>query len=182
MVSALLSLDGGILLWIQEFLRCPGLDAILIPFSNLGNAGMIWIVPSLLMLCFPKTRRMGMLTLLAVLIGVLVTNLTIKPWVARPRPWLSVEGLLPLLTPSDHSFPSGHTTAAFAAAGIWYRMLPKRWMRLAVGLLAVLMGFSRLYLGVHFPSDVLAGMCVGLLGSWLVWSLAKTQQTRGKQA
>ena len=61
--------------------------------------------------------------------------------------------------------------AAFAAAGAWCRTLPRRWMKRAAVALAALMGFSRLYVGVHFPSDVLAGLCVGLLSSALAWLL-----------
>ena len=170
MLDQLQMLDGEILLWLQEFVRCPVLDAVLIPFTALGNSGLLWIVLSVLMLCFPKTRKAGALTLLALLVGALATNLTLKPWAARPRPWLWVEGLVPMLSPGDpYSFPSGHTTAAFAAAGIWCRTLPRRWMRVAALIQAVVMAFSRLYAGVHFPTDVLGGLCVGLLGSWLVW-------------
>lgn len=81
-------------------------------------------------------------------------------------------GLVPLIAENDpNSFPSGHTCAAFAAAGAWCRTLPRRWMKRAAVALAALMGFSRLYVGVHFPSDVLAGLCVGLLSSALAWLL-----------
>lgn len=173
------ALDGGVLLWIQETLRCSLLNAVVIPFTTLGNAGLLWIVLTLLMLCHPKTRQAGILTALALLFGLLVTNLLLKPQVMRPRPWLSVEGLIPLVSPGDPwSFPSGHSTAAFAAAGIWVRALPRRWMRTAALLLAVLMALSRLYVGVHFPTDVLAGTCVGLLGSQLVWYGARAREAR----
>ena len=176
------TLDGSILLWLQEAVRTPLLDGLLIPFTTLGNAGLLWIVLSLLMLFFPKTRRAGFLALLALLFGLLVTNLTLKPWAARPRPWLSVEGLIPLLHPADpYSFPSGHTTAAFAAGGVWCRALPRRWMRIAAILQAAVMAFSRLYVGVHFPTDVLTGLCVGLAGSQLVWYAARGLERRKKK-
>ena len=75
---------------------------------------------------------------------------------------------MPLVAEHDpNSFPSGHTCAAFAAASAWCRTLPRRWMKVTAVVLAALMGFSRLYVGVHFPSDVLAGMAVGLLCGWL---------------
>lgn len=166
----LVHLDGAILLWIQEFLRGTVLDSVAALYTHLGDAGMLWIAASLLMLCFQKTRRAGLLGLLAVAVGALFTNIILKPLVSRPRPWLTVEGLRYLVEEHDpNSFPSGHTCAAFAAAGAWFFALPKRWMGVTGLVLAALMGLSRLYVGVHFPSDVLAGALVGLLSAWLVW-------------
>ena len=173
MLDALLSADGAALLWIQEFLRCGVLNPLLQVYTKLGDAGMLWIVLSVLLLCFPKTRRAGFLSLLAMLLGLLCTNVVLKHLVARPRPWLTVTGLVPLVAEHDpNSFPSGHTCAAFAAAGAWCRTLPSRWMKGLAAALAVLMGFSRLYVGVHFPSDVVAGCAVGLFCAWLAWKLA----------
>ena len=162
MLDALLRLDGNILLWIQEYVRCAPLSAVMEPFTMLGNAGLLWIILSLAMLCVRKTRKAGALALLAMALGLVVTNLTIKPLVDRSRPWLMVEGLAHLVEENDpHSFPSGHTCAAFAAGIVWMRTLPWRWGRIAAVVLAVLMGLSRLYVGVHYPSDVLAGAVVG---------------------
>ena len=157
MLDTLLSLDGAVLLWIQEFVRCELLTPLLSLYTQLGNAGIVWIVLSVVMLCFRKTRKAGALSLVAMLFGLLCTNVALKHLVARPRPWLTVEGLNFLVVENDpNSFPSGHTCAAFAAAGVWFRTLPKTWMRWTALVLAVLMGFSRLYVGVHFPSDVTA--------------------------
>ena len=166
----LLHLDGGILLWIQTFVRCAVLDPIMMVYTQLGNAGILWIVLSVLLLCFPKTRKAGFVSLVAMLLGLLCTNVILKHLVGRTRPWLVVEGLLPLVEEHDpNSFPSGHTCAAFAAASAWWRTLPRRWMKVTGLVMAVLMGFSRLYVGVHFPNDVLAGAAVGLLCGWLAW-------------
>ena len=164
----LLEIDGGILLWLQETLRGAVLNGLLSVYTQLGNAGAMWIVLSLLMLCFPKTRKAGLAGLLAMLLGLLCTNVTLKHLVGRTRPWLTMEGLVPLVAEHDpNSFPSGHTCAAFAAASAWWRTLPWRWVRVLAVVLAALMGASRLYVGVHFPSDVLAGLAVGLLCGWL---------------
>ena len=164
--------DGAVLLWIQETLRCALLDPILIGYTHMGDVGLLWIALSLLLLAFRPTRKAGMLGLLALLIGMLCTNVVLKHLVGRARPWHTVAGLVPLIAENDpNSFPSGHTCAAFAAAGAWCRTLPRRWMKRAAVALAALMGFSRLYVGVHFPSDVLAGLCVGLLSSALAWLL-----------
>ena len=171
MLDSLLQLDGGILLWIQEYVRSTSLSVVLAPYTMLGDAGLMWIALSLAMLCFRKTRKAGALALCAMALGMVVTNLTIKPLVSRPRPWLVVEGLGHIVEENDpNSFPSGHTCAAFAAGMIWLRTLPWRWGRIAAVVLAALMGLSRLYVGVHYPSDVLAGAVIGALCAWVVWN------------
>ena len=170
----LFNVDGGILLWIQETLRCALLTPVLTVYTQLGNAGLLWIVLSLILLCFPKTRKAGFVSLLAMLLGLLCTNVVLKHLVGRTRPWLTVEGLVHLVAePDPNSFPSGHTCAAFAAASAWWRTLPWRWMKITAVAMAAVMGFSRLYVGVHFPTDVLAGAAVGLLCGWMAWLLWK---------
>ncbi|MCI8870006.1 MAG: phosphatase PAP2 family protein [Lawsonibacter sp.] len=167
MLEMLRNLDGAVLLWIQEFLRNDVLSAVLKPYTMLGNAGLLWIAASLAMLCFRRTRRAGCAALLAMALGLLCTNVVLKHLAARPRPWLDVAGLVPLVhEPDPNSFPSGHTCAAFAAAGAWSRTLPERRMGTAGLILAGCMGLSRLYVGVHYPSDVIAGAAVGLLCAW----------------
>lgn len=171
MLERLLTLDGGILLWIQGTLRGL-LDPVFIAYTHLGDAGLLWIALCLVLLVFPRTRRAGLAGLTALLLGLLCTNVVLKHLVGRARPWLTVEGLVPLIAEGDpNSFPSGHSCAAFAAASAWCRTLPRRWMK-GVGLvLAALMALSRLYVGVHFPSDVLVGVLVGTLCGQLAWLL-----------
>ena len=170
MLDSLLQLDGGILLWIQEYVRSTSLSAVIAPYTMLGDAGLMWIALSLAMLCFRKTRKAGALALCAMALGMVVTNLTIKPLVSRPRPWLVVEGLGHIVEENDpNSFPSGHICAAFAAGMIWLRTLPWRWGKITAVVLAALMGLSRLYVGVHYPSDVLAGAIIGALCAWAAW-------------
>lgn len=167
-LDRLLTLDGGILLWIQEHLRGPVQDAVLGFYTTLGNAGLLFIALALLMLCWKRTRRAGFAALLALAAGFVCTNLILKNWVSRPRPWLDVAGLTALVTENDpNSFPSGHTTAAFAFASALRHTAPRAWMKWAALAAAVLMAFSRLYVGVHYPSDVLAGVVIGLLAGWL---------------
>ena len=168
MSDMLFQVESGILLWIQNTLRGPVGDAAVLFYTSLGNAGLIWIVLSLLMLAFPSTRRAGVLGLAGLLCSLLVTNLALKPLVDRVRPYELIEGLRNMVTPGDRqSFPSGHTSAAFAAALAWRPYLPKRWMGHTALTAAVLMGLSRLYVGVHYPTDVLAGACAGVLCAWL---------------
>lgn len=168
MPDFLLELEGAVLLWIQEYLRSPVTDAFFEFYTTLGNVGLCWIVLSAAMLCFRKTRKAGIAGLLGLMLGFLCTNVILKPLVCRTRPWLVVEGLTALVAEHDpHSFPSGHTCAAFAAALAWRPYLSKRWANAAL-MCAVLMGFSRLYVGVHFPTDVLCGALVGTLSGWMV--------------
>lgn len=168
------TLDGGILLFIQNTLRQPWLDPLVAWYTRLGNAGLLWIVLSAAMLCHKRTRRAGITALMALALGFLCTNVLLKHLVQRTRPWLVVEGLAALIAEGDpNSFPSGHTTAAFAAAAAWWNTLPRRWMKVTGLVMAALMGLSRLYVGVHFPSDVLAGALVGGFCGVLAWTLAR---------
>lgn len=162
-------LEGTVLLWIQNWLRFDWLDGPVMAFSKLGNAGMLWLVLCAVFLLFRRTRRAGALGLAALAMGFLLCNGILKPLLHRPRPWLVVDGLKHMVLPGDmHSFPSGHTCAAFAAACTWRKYLPRRWMGRIAVFAAVLMGLSRLYLGVHFPTDVLAGALIGAFAAWLM--------------
>lgn len=168
MLDTLLQLDGQLLVAIQG-LHMAWLDPVVSVYTKLGDAGLLWIIMSIVFLLNQRTRKAGVLALCAMVLGLLVTNLTIKPLVERPRPWLDWP-IAPLVTEKDpNSFPSGHTCAAFAAAMAWVRTLPWRWGRIAAVALAVLMGLSRLYVGVHYPTDVLAGAVIGSLCAWAVW-------------
>lgn len=170
MLAWIQTMDESILLWLQENLRGGVLDGPLTLLTTLGNAGILWIVLSLVMLFVPKTRRAGLLALAAMGICYLCNDMILKGIVARPRPFVTVPELWTMVErPDSWSFPSGHTCSSFAAAGIWCRTLERRWMKVGAVVLAALMGFSRLFVGVHYPSDVLVGMCVGLLGSQLIY-------------
>ena len=173
MLEAIQSLDGAALLAIQS-VRTPILDGLVSGYTALGNAGLLWIALSLAMLCHKSTRRAGGAALLALTLGLLCTNVALKHLVARPRPWLDVAGLVPLIAEHDpNSFPSGHTTAAFAAGMVWARALPWGWARPLAVVMAVCMGLSRLYVGVHYPTDVITGALVGSFCAWLALKLWK---------
>lgn len=179
MFDTLLALDGAALLWIQECLRTPVLNGFFSAFTQLGNAGFIWMVLSAALLLHPKTRRAGFWALVAMLFGLICTNIILKHAVARTRPWLVVEGLTALVAVHDpFSFPSGHTCAAFAAGVTWARYTKRRWLQVICIGQAVLMGFSRLYVGVHFPSDVLMGCLVGFFCAWLSYRFERWAKSR----
>jgi undecaprenyl-diphosphatase len=167
--------DLPILDWIADNLWCPVLDAVMPVITLLGDAGIFWIAIAVALLFFKKTRRVGVGMGIALLAGLVLCNLTLKPLCQRPRPYdyqLDVFGrLIPLLIERQHdfAFPSGHTIASFEAAGvIWLNH--KKW-GIAALTLACLIAFSRLYLYVHYPTDVLFSVVLGtglaLLGNWL---------------
>ena len=164
MIDTLLTIDGQILIWIQEHLRQAWLTPVMTGITKLGGLGLIWIVICLLLLCFKKTRWAGAAGLLGLIFSLLLNNLCLKRLVARTRPYEVVEGLK-LLTAkaTDFSFPSGHAGSSFAAAtAICCMQIVSRWRWLTLAL-AILMGFTRLYIGIHYPTDVLAGALTGAL-------------------
>lgn len=178
-MEALSQWEGGALLWIQEVLRGPVQDAFFSFYTQLGNGGILWIALCVVLLFFPRTRKAGFWALIAMLFGLVCTNVLLKHLVGRTRPWLVLEGLVPLVVEDDpNSFPSGHTCAAFACCVTWARCTGKRWLRCLCIAAALLMGFSRLYVGVHFPSDVLAGCAVGCLCAWLSWRAQREVEAR----
>ena len=143
--------------------------------TTLGNAGVIWIVLSVGLLIPKKTRRVGALALVSLVFSALIDNVILKNVVARTRPYDVIEGLTSLVgAQKDYSFPSGHTGSAFAAAVVLFLGLPKK-CGIPILVFACLMGLSRLYVGVHYPSDVLGGALIGtgiaLLTHWFgtVW-------------
>ena len=158
----IMELDANILLFIQEFIRNPVLTPVITVITSLGNGGMIWILISLGLLIPKKTRPIGCMSILALLASLLINNMILKNLAARTRPYEVIEGLMPLVArPRDYSFPSGHTGSSFASAWVLYRKLPKRYGIPAL-ILAGLIGLSRLYVGVHYPTDVLAGLFTGI--------------------
>ena len=183
MLQWIQSVDETILLGLQEYLRGGVLDGPLKLLTTLGNAGILWIVLSVIMLFFPKLRKAGILALVAMGVCYIFNDMIIKNLVERPRPFLTMPELWTMVEkPASWSFPSGHTCSSFAAAGIWCRTVEQRWIRAGAVILAALMGFSRMFVGVHYPSDVLVGMCVGLVGSQLIYLAWQKWSRRGECA
>jgi len=168
-------IDIPILDWIALHLQSTFGDKLMPVITVLGDAGILWIALTLVFLCTQKYRRIGFGMGFALLIGLLVCNVTLKPLIARPRPYdyqLEQFGRhIPLLisAPHDFSFPSGHTLASFEAAVVL--ALNSKKFGIPALILASLISFSRLYLYVHYPTDVLfsiaLGICFGYLGNWL---------------
>lgn len=159
--------DLPILDWISSHLHCPALDAIMPIITSLGNGGIIWILCAAVLLAFPQTRKIGLGIGFALIMGLLTCNLLLKPCIARIRPfdyqqtYLNTSISLLISPPRDYSFPSGHTIASFEAAVVIF-LNRKKWGIPAL-ILACLIAFSRLYLYVHYPTDVLAALILGTL-------------------
>ena len=160
----------SILFWIQENLTCPLLDTVLPALTSLANHGEIWILLAVILLIIPKTRKTGLAMGVTLLMGLLLGNLLLKNLVARVRPYDLTEVTLLVSRLSDYSFPSGHTLASVGA--VTALTLYQRWWGVPALVLAAVIAFSRLYLFVHFPTDVLAGALLGValafLARWLV--------------
>ena len=150
------------------------------PFiTSLGNSGMIWIALALILMLIPKTRKTGFVVAVSLILEVICCNLILKPFVGRIRP-CDVNPAIQLLIPrpTDYSFPSGHAGASFAATAALFGQKSRLWIPSLI--LSLLIGFSRLYLYVHYPSDVLVGALLGtmlgLLASALVHYAVRKKQ------
>ena len=166
-METLLNLDVGFLLFLQDSVRNPILNSIMIFITSLGNGGMLWIAATVLLMIPKKTRKVGLMSAIALLGSLIINNNLIKNLVQRPRPFRTFPELQIIIpTPSEFSFPSGHTSSSFAAAAVFYRHLPKK-LGVPSVVLAGLIGFSHLYVGVHYPTDVIAGVIMGILLSYM---------------
>lgn len=177
------SIDMWILMFIQNHFTSPLVDGFMVTVTSIGNAGCIWIAIGLILLLSRKYKKYGIMLFVTLAICALIVNLGIKPMVARPRPYTFNDSIRLLIDePLDYSFPSGHTAAAFASSVIIYYMNKK--LGIISYILAATIAFSRLYLFVHFPSDVLAGLIIGVVIAKCVikGEQAFFSKDKGKQA
>ena len=173
-------MDIGILLWLQEHVRSEVLTVLMRFITSLGDIGFIWILIGLVLALKKKYRTTGFLVLAALLLEWLLVNCVIKELVMRIRPFEAHEALKALIShPDSFSFPSGHTGSSFAAASVMWKRLPRRFSVPCL-LLAVLIAFSRLYVGVHYPTDVLAGAVIGVLIGLTCCRIWDARETRRK--
>lgn len=167
----------AVLDWIQAHLRCGFLDAVLPVVSWTCDHGEIWILLAAVLLLWKKHRWTGVSVSFALILDLICCNMILKPLVGRIRPF-AVNTAVELLTapPADASFPSGHTAASFAAVFALRASGSPLWKPAAV--LASVIAFSRLYLYVHWPTDVLGGILVGAVAGWAGARLADALRRR----
>lgn len=170
MIEFITQIDFYILNIIQS-IRNPFLDVIMPIITYLGSGGIIWSVTAIIMLCFKKSRKSGIIIIISLLLGLFLSTIGLKNIVGRERPYnadgalLAVENLLIGIPSGRYSFPSGHSISSFSAATV-IAMYNKK-LGIPAIILASLICFTRLYLYVHFPTDVIVGAVFGILIAFL---------------
>lgn len=166
-----MGIEFDILYWFQSISNSI-LDNIMIGFTSLGNAGILWILLSIIFICTKKYRMCGITMSLALIFSLIMCNGFMKNLVARDRPcWIDPSVQLLIKNPTDFSFPSGHTSASFAAAVVIF-MYHKKAGIVAL-IVAANIAISRIYLFVHFPTDVLASLVLGSLYGVIAYFVMK---------
>ena len=175
------AMELAVLDWIQTNCRSGLLDTAMQAVSWICNHGEVWILLALCLLLTKKYRRTGAALACALVLDLICCNLILKPAIGRLRPF-AVNSAVELLVkpPLDASFPSGHTASSFAAAAALWTDRGWRWGLPAL-VLASLIAFSRLYLYVHWPSDVLAGVALGVILGWAGARLAAYLSGRARR-
>lgn len=169
MLQNLWLIDQQILLWIQNNLRNDWLNVFMVIMTRLGDMGMIWLIIDVVLVLYPNTRKAGIFALIALVFTVFINDLILKNLIARSRPFDVIDGLVCLIDkPSSYSFPSGHAASSFAVAMILFLYLPKNEGFIAL-VLAFLIAFSRMYIGVHYGSDVFGGALLGSMIAFVIY-------------
>lgn len=158
------NIDLEILNIIQKYFKSIFMDNFMVFITTLGNRGLIWLIITLLLMIKKEYRKIGLYSLLALFFVTTLNEGVLKNIIGRVRPFEGVDGLeLLIKKPSSYSFPSGHTATSFTMAGVLSCKIKK--YRIHFYILASLIAFSRLYLFVHNPSDIIAGILLGFLCS-----------------
>ena len=165
--------DFEILFFIQDYIRNDFLDVVFPFYTSLGEDGIIWIAVGVILLIPKKYRKCGIMVLAALLVMLVVNNMILKNLIARPRPcWTYPEMVELVHNPSSYSFPSGHTVSAFVVA--FTILFQHKKLGIVTVVMAAIMAFTRLYVFVHFPTDVYGGIIVALgIACFVYWAEKK---------
>ena len=170
LLDKLEGMDVAILLFVQEHIRTEWLSLILKPITHLGDKGLFWIILGIILLIPKRTRRAAAMAIFAMGLGAALSQVWIKPAVARIRPYELYE-VYSLVGPvPEYSFPSGHACSSFCSALVYLKTLDRPYGMLTV-ILAALIAFSRVYVGVHYPTDILGGFLISVLSSVVILTL-----------
>lgn len=155
---------------------CAALDFIIPSFSLIGNSGFVWLLAIFLLLLDKRTRRQGLMVFFAIALAYVIGNVITKDLVMRPRPFVQY-GASALLVPppSGYSFPSGHASSSFAALAVFFAT--DKGARIPVSVYALFIAFSRVYVFVHYPSDVLSGALLGCGCAYATMALVRRFET-----
>ena len=154
-------------LYALQNIHNPILDKIMKVLSTIGDAGLLWIGVAILLICMKKYRKCGLQVAVAMLLTFIVGNLILKNMIHRDRPcWIDPSITLLVKSPSDYSFPSGHSMNGFTAS-VSILLCDKK-LGIPAVILATAIAFSRLYNFVHFPTDVIAGIVIGIVSALFV--------------
>lgn len=166
-----MSLELSFLNFLQT-LHTPVLDKMMIFFTHLGDQGFIWVCLSLILLIIPKTRKTGLILFIALIVDTIICNLLLKNIFMRPRTFLFNTNISLLISqPHDYSFPSGHTAASFSVVCALYLLKEKKLFIITLPI-ACIIAFSRMYLYVHYPTDILGGILIGILCGFISYILS----------
>ena len=166
-------------LYLIGQLKNPVLDFLMPVLTSLGNGGILWILISVTLLCFKTTRKCGFAMAIALILVLIFGNLILKPLIARQRPFMIDKTInLLIALPTDFSFPSGHTYSAVACAYVIYHYY-KKW-GIAAWCLAVVIAFSRMYLLVHYLTDIIGGITLGVLCGYIAVKITQLLYKRSR--
>lgn len=172
-------MELNILDFIQNNMTSPLMNSIMMFFTTLGNVGIIWIITGATLLCFKKYRYWGAMILVALIFTFVIDEVVLKNLIDRPRPFVvNTDITLLIPEPSGSSFPSGHAATSFACAYVIFKCNKK--MGIIALSVAAVIAFSRIYLYVHYPSDILVGAILGLICGEIVYiAFTKIRYRRG---
>lgn len=166
-MQQILTVDYEILYFICHYFRNDFLNPIMLFITHLGDGGAIWIFIALIFLLKKQTRIFGISMLISLLAGLIIGNMIMKPFFARPRPFKTYADIINLINQGGYSFPSGHSLSSFTAATSFYLCAKYKNIKLNFArvflVLATLIALSRLYVCVHYPTDVLCGSLIGIV-------------------
>ena len=174
-------MEIAILDFIQTILKSPLMDRIMVLFTTLGNEGIIYYIILVLLLLNKKTRKLGVILGISMLLNHILSNMILKPLFARTRPFdVNTAVEIIIKKPSSYSFPSGHTAQAFTTAFAF--LFAKSKLTKPMLVFACIMAFTRLYLYVHYPTDILGGIVCGLMSSYIGYTIVNYLYQSKKRA